>query len=70
MTDQELEHEFPLLKRMMYEREGEYIRRVNGDIECEICNNPYKFHPYDQEILEFYPEYYLHKLCNGILGKT
>lgn len=59
-----------LYKNLIRNRIGFYMKRVDADIICEICSNPYKFHPFDEEILEFFPELYLHKLCNGILAKS
>lgn len=58
-----------LYKVMLEDRLWTYFRRVGGEVECEICGNPYSYHPYDQEILEFWPALHVHKLCNGILGK-
>lgn len=59
-----------IYKELISGRVDKYFLRVDSDVICEICGNPYKYHPFDQEVLEFWPDFFLHKLCNGILGKT
>jgi hypothetical protein len=36
----------------------DYAYRANGDIMCDFCKRPYKFHPY-------YLDSHDHQLCNG-----
>ncbi len=62
--------EMPIYKQLLSDRVDKYMKRINGDITCEICGAPYHLHPFDTEVLDFWPDYFLHKLCNGILGKT
>ena len=45
------------------------IVRASGDVECEQCANPYRDHSYcaGSELRDtgFYPQYFLHVLCDG-----
>lgn len=42
---------------------GDWMR-VGTNTICDICGKEYVFHP----LLDYDPQ--LHRLCNGILGKT
>ena len=42
--------------------------RAGGECLCPICRFPYqdyRMHPIDEEVLIYYPEFHLNKLCTG-----
>lgn len=43
--------------------------RVSGDCTCGVCGKPFWKHPMETRILSYDGYPFLHRLCNGWLGK-
>lgn len=61
MTKEEIDKEI--------DKEIENWQRAGGECICPICGKTYLQHPYSEDVLMYWTEFYLNKLCDGTYVK-